>query len=190
MVHCLATSKGWANGKTAAKMMEVVTRWHTDPKPEGRGWSAVAYAAIIAYNGTFALGRDQDRDGNVLEETAAAARGWNGNAIHLALAGGRHSHEHDAFSDHYTPEQDRTLRAMIAEIEAIAGRKMKVMGHNEVAAKACPGFQVGPWYASRTAPERPVQPQPDKLPTAAQEKPASGFLAAILRLFAGIGGKA
>lgn len=185
MVHCLATSSEWAIGKSAAKMMEVVTRWHTDPKPKGRGWSAVAYAAIIAGNGTFALGRDRDHDGNVLEETAAAARGWNTNAIHIALAGGRGSHEHDAFPDNYTPEQDRTLRGMIAEIEMISGRKMKLMGHNEVAAKACPGFQVRPWFATRTAQQRPTQPKPDAPATATQQSPWAALFKALSGLFGG-----
>lgn len=175
MVHCLATSKAWGIGKIAAIMMTEVTRWHT----KDRGWRAVAYAAIVDYIGGYALGRDLDSDGNVLEETAAAAKGWNTNAIHLAIAGGHGSNENDKFTDHYTPEQDRTLRAMIAEIEAIAGRKMKVIGHNQVAAKACPGFNVPQWFVSPPL----MTPRP-------QEKGLSGIaaiIAAILALFKGKG---
>ena len=148
MIHCLATSVEWGQARNAAQMMRDVTLWHTMPKPRGRGWRAVGYASIIDYDGGFALGRDLDGDGDVLEETAAAARGWNRNAIHLALAGGRHSHEKDAFTEHYTVQQDTTLRAMIAEIQMIAGRTLDVIGHNETAAKACPGFYVPDWYAS------------------------------------------
>ena len=180
MVHCLATSKSWGQSKSAAKMMEIVTRWHT----KERGWRSVGYAAIIAYNGTHALGRDLDGDGNVLEEPAAAARGWNTKAIHLALAGGRGSSEHDNFSDHYTPEQDQALRGMIAEIERIAGRKMNVIGHNQAAKKACPGFHVPTWFGSRASPKMPAQPRPDPLPTSTPDKPRSLF-AALLALFGG-----
>ena len=142
MVHCLATSKQWGENKSAAAMVKIVHDWHT----RDRGWSAIGYAGIIDPTGGFALGRDLDRDGNVLEETAAAARGWNTNAIHIALAGGRGSDERDNFSDHYTFQQGDTLRAIIAEINQIAGRELALMGHNEVAAKACPGFNVTEWY--------------------------------------------
>lgn len=173
MIHCLATSKDWGRGKTAKEMMKIVTRWHVVE----RKWRAVAYAAIIDYEGGFALGRDLDGDGNVLEETAAAARGWNTNAIHLALAGGRGSHEKDDFSENYTPEQDTTLRAMIAEIEGIAGRKMELKGHNETAAKACPGFQVSEWFAQA----------PLAKPTPEEQAPSAwaGLIAALMGLFGG-----
>lgn len=177
MIHCLATSRQWGEGKSARDMMKEVTRWHTDPKPQGRGWRAVAYAAIVDYAGDAALGRDLDGDGNVLEETAAAARGWNTNAIHLAIAGGRGSHEHDKFEEHYTHRQDATLRAMILEIEAIAGRKMTLMGHNQVARKACPGFQVDQWWESK------VPQEPDPLPAFTPDKPTNPLVAFFLALF-------
>lgn len=152
MIHCLATSKKWGIGKPIQSIVKEVTNWHVND----RKWRAIAYAAIIDYNGTLGLGRDLDYDGNVLEETAAAAKGWNTNAIHLALVGGRGSHEKDDFFEHYTIAQDTTLRAAIEEIQQIAGRRMKVIGHNQVAAKACPGFYVPDWYKKKSV-VKPVQ---------------------------------
>ena len=145
MVHCLDTPKGWRAEDSAKEIMAEVRRWHV----KERGWRDVAYAALIAENGGTARGRDLDNDGNVLEETGAGAVGYNKNVIHLALAGGKGSTANDLFSDHFTPAQDTVLRDMIEEIQERAGRKMKVIGHNDVAAKACPGFQVGPWLKNK-----------------------------------------
>ena len=64
----------------------------------------------------------------MLEETAAAAREWNKNAIHIALAGGRGSDKDDKFRDHYTYEQETTLRAIIREINKKAGRQLTIDG--------------------------------------------------------------
>jgi N-acetylmuramoyl-L-alanine amidase len=160
MIHCLATPPSWGQGKTAEQMVAEVRLWHTDPKPQGRGWSDIAYAEIGDYEGRGAPGRDLNNDGNTFDDTGAGAFGHNTDTIHLALAGGRWPDGRwgartDKFSDHFTPAQDRWLRETIAKINRAAGRELQVLGHNEVDPnKGCPAFDVPTWL--KDAPAAPV----------------------------------
>jgi hypothetical protein len=142
MVHCSATPPDWMAGKTAKAKTEEIRRWHV----EERGWKDIAYARVIDRDGKVVNGRDLDSDGDVYEEVGAGAKGWNRNAIHLCLIGGFGSSSTDEFMDNYTLSQDRVLRHEIELIFAWLGRKVKVIGHNDVAAKACPGFDAKRWW--------------------------------------------
>jgi hypothetical protein len=171
MIHCLATPPSWGQGKTAEQMVAEVRLWHT----RDRGWSDIAYAEIIDYDGNRAKGRDLNNDGNTFDDTGAGASGHNKDTIHIALAGGRWPNGDwgsatDEFSDHFTPEQDRALREAIAEINQLAGRKLPVVGHNEVnPAKGCPAFDVQKWLKTAS--------------TAPTSNPIAAIIAAILALF-------
>lgn len=189
MVHCLATTPAWGQGKTAEQMVREVTKWHTNRPPQGRGWTAIAYAEIIDYAGARAKGRDLNNDGNTFDDTGAGAAGHNRNVIHIALAGGRWpdgrwGEKTDKFPDHFTPEQDRALREAIAEINRLAGRELKVIGHNEVSTKGCPAFDVQEWLKAAPVAAAPVAPKPvadSPTPRPVTEDPIANFFA---RLFA------
>lgn len=84
-------------------------------------------------------------------------------------------------ADHFTPAQDKALREAIAEINALAGRELKVIGHNEVnPSKGCPSFNVQEWLADK--PE-PVLSHPDP----AEQKPTgiAALLTALIALVQG-----
>ena len=132
IVHCSATRPDWMAGRPIAERVAEIRRWHL-----ANGWNDIGYHWII------------DRDGKVLpgrKETVIGAHtvGRNSGTIGICLIGGFGSAETDRFSDHFTGQQDITLRQMI---EAISTRTsiQRISGHNEYAAKACPGFNVPAW---------------------------------------------
>lgn len=139
-VHCLATPNDWWEKKPVKAVVNEVRRWHV----EQRGWSDIGYHFIIHRDGTVAEGRPIERAG-------AHIRGRNKNSVAIALNGGKNSAATDQFSDNFTEAQDRSLRSLIAELHNTYG-DMPVNGHNQYAAKACPGFNVPRWYAKK--PER------------------------------------
>jgi N-acetylmuramoyl-L-alanine amidase len=184
MVHCLATTPAWGAGKGPNQVLSEVTDWHTLPPPRGRGWSGVAYAEIIG-DGWRIKGRDLNDDGNTFDDIGAGAKDHNYGYIHLALVGGRWPDgrwglKTDKFSDHFTPAQDRLLREAIAEINALAGRKLKVIGHNDVTdQKGCPSFDVNGWL--KDEPQKHTEPHVEP-PT--PKPPGGGLIGFLAALFA------
>ena len=137
IIHCTATPPDWwGKAKTSAKVAEV-RRWHKDQ----RGWSDIGYHYLIDRDGTVAIGRP-------LERIGAHTRGHNTGSIGIALFGGHGSAETDAFAENFTAAQDAALIALIEELRVRYPAIKRVSGHNEFAAKACPGFNVPKWYAA------------------------------------------
>ena len=139
IVHCTATPNSWRDGESTSSKVAEVKRWHTDPKPGGRGWSDIGYHFLIDRDGTIAEGRPMTRDG-------AHVLGKNKGTVGISIFGGQTSSADQKFNDNYTPEQDRALRWLIADLKEKYPSIEKLSGHNEYANKACPGFNVREWY--------------------------------------------
>lgn len=83
VMHC--TDSGWGDAR-------VITHWHTDPPPRGRGWSAIGYHYVIL-NGyrTPGLYRPQDdglvEEGRPLHVPGAHVKGHNSSSVGVALVG-------------------------------------------------------------------------------------------------------
>lgn len=162
ILHCTATRADWWASRTTNQKVAEIRRWHV----EDNGWSDIGYHFLIDRNGKIATGRPIERDG-------AHVIGHNKGTIGISLFGGHGSSETDDFSVNFTPEQDKALRTLIADLRAKYG-DVPVTGHNVYAAKACPGFRVGPWLAEK----------PDAAPI--PDQPATGILGAILALLRSI----
>jgi len=133
IIHCTATRADWW-GKSATKdKVAEVRRWHM----QDRGWKDIGYHFLIDRDGTLVEGRP-------LDQVGAHTQGHNSGTIGVSLFGGFGSAATDKFSDHFTPEQDKALRALIAKL-CDTYKITKVSGHNEYASKACPGFAVTKW---------------------------------------------
>lgn len=141
IVHCTATRPEWWASRTTTQKVREIKRWHV----EDRGWSDIGYHYLIDRDGTVAAGRPMERDG-------AHVQGHNTGTIGISLFGGHGSSENDAFEKNFTPEQDKALRKLLADLQDRYGFT-KVTGHNQYAAKACPGFNVARWLNAKT-PER------------------------------------
>ena len=135
IVHCTATRPEWMKDYTAAVKAGEIRRWHKE-----KGWSDIGYHYLIDRNGAWVLGRD-------LEFAGAHTRRENADSIGVALFGGYGATKTDTFSDHFTSAQSVMLRKTISDMELQYG-PLGVHGHNEYAAKGCPGFNVHEWLRS------------------------------------------
>ena len=144
IIHCSATRPEWrAGSKTSAKVSEI-RKWHKD-----RGWRDIGYHYLIDRDGTVATGRP-------VEQVGAHVKGHNTGTIGVCLIGGHGSSENDRFEDNYTTEQEDTLRGLLTDLGARYGID-KVTGHNQYAAKACPGFNVPRWLKRQKPRTSPTQ---------------------------------
>lgn len=137
-VHCSATRADWMEDKNLDDKVKEITRWH-----RARGWGTIGYHHVIDRDGSIAIGRAESMIG-------AHVAGHNTGSIGICLIGGHGSNENGKFLEYYTAEQETALRKLIAEIQTRANIT-KIRGHNEVAAKACPGFNVRRWLDGKPA---------------------------------------
>jgi hypothetical protein len=135
MMHTTATPGGWPVGKTNRDMLEAVRQMHTLPVSRGgRGWSDIGYHYLICPDGEVMVGRPITR-------TGAGAIGYNAGVCHAAMIPVRTITRMGRPADFYTPETLASMRALIEHIAAFTPIR-RLSGHNEVAAKLCPGFPV------------------------------------------------
>jgi len=142
IVHCTATRAEWWADRSADEKAAECKSWHLD-----RGFSDIGYHYLIDRDGTVTEGRP-------IEDAGAHAKGHNSNSVGIALWGGHGGDQDDQFEEHFTPEQDRALRRLIAQLRMEYPAITTIMGHNEVSAKMCPCFQVTEWLNNVQTPPK------------------------------------
>ena len=139
IAHCTATRPEWMRDRPTSEKVSEVRRWHV----HDNGWRDIGYHFLIDRDGTVAKGRP-------IEQVGAHTMNHNVGSIGISLFGGHGSAADDKFSDNFTPSQDAALHATIMRL--IATYKVaKVSGHNQYAAKACPGFYVPGWFGKTSS---------------------------------------
>tara|TARA_R110002167_G_C12706374_1_gene654688 strand:- start:8103 stop:8489 length:387 start_codon:yes stop_codon:yes gene_type:complete len=116
VIHCSDSPNGRED--TA----EDIHRWHKE-----RGWDGIGYHYVIERKGKLVNGRPEYWQG-------AHASGHNKNSLGVCLIG----------TDKFTIEQWSILENLVRKL-LIKYPQSKIIGHNEVSDKTCPGFDVQKW---------------------------------------------
>ena len=127
VIHCSATPPDMDIGTCE------IDRWHKD-----RGWTGIGYHAVIRRNGVIEYGREATEEG-------AHALGVNNRSYGLCLIGG--VDESGKAETNFSQEQWIALKKAVAALKLV-WPDAKVIGHNEVSAKACPSFDVQAWLSA------------------------------------------
>lgn len=127
IVHCSATPPGMNIGR------KEINEWHLN-----KGWSGIGYHYVIRRDGSVELGRDT-------EEIGAHAEGYNSVSVGVCLVGG--VNDKKIPEANYTEAQWKTLVTLLKKLKK-KYPSARIIGHNEVAKKACPSFNVQKWLST------------------------------------------
>lgn len=138
-IHCTATPEG--REVSSAE----IRAWHTNPvRAGGRGWKQVGYTDMIHLNGDVERLVNNNEDDEVDNwETTNGAAGYNSVSRHVVYVGGV-AKDRKTPKDTRTVEQEKALETYVKDFHR-SFPEVKIRGHNEVAAKACPSFDVRRW---------------------------------------------
>ena len=141
VIHCTATPEG------RDVTPDDIRRWHTSPvSAGGRGWKQVGYTDLIRLDGTVERLVNNNEDANVDPwEITNGAKGYNSISRHIVYAGG--CDKSNKPKDTRTAAQEKALVAYVKDFHR-RHPSVRIIGHNEIAAKACPSFDVQKWLKS------------------------------------------
>lgn len=139
VLHCTATPEG------REVSSDEIRAWHTRPVCKGgRGWKQVGYTDLIHLDGAIERLVGNNEDANVdAWEITNGAKGYNSVSRHIVYAGGLAS-DGKTTKDTRTKEQKEAMEAYVKDFHQ-RFPDVTIIGHNEVAAKACPCFDVQEW---------------------------------------------
>lgn len=125
IVHCAATKPSQDIG------VEEIRRWHLE-----RGFKDIGYHYVIRRDGSIESGRPEWNVG-------AHAKGYNASSIGVCLVGGLDNEGRP--EPNYTPQQWSSLARLVRDLHNRCPNA-DIIGHNNVAAKDCPCFDVRAWW--------------------------------------------
>lgn len=139
VIHCTATPEG------REVSADDIRRWHTDPQPAGRGWKQVGYTDMVHLNGTIERLVNNNEDDQVDNwEITNGVAGYNSISRHIVYVGGVEKDNVNKAKDTRTDAQKKALEDYVKDFHK-RFPSVKIVGHNELAAKACPSFDVQKW---------------------------------------------
>lgn len=132
VIHCSVTKEG------QNFTVDDLRKWHTAPKPKGRGWSDIGYHYVIHLDGSVHIGRDVDLIGAHVEN-------YNSNSIGICYIGGVDAS--GKAKDTRTTAQKNSLVNLLKTMRE-KYPNAKIQGHRDFpnVAKACPSFDAQSEY--------------------------------------------
>lgn len=136
VVHCSASPE--YKNVTAAQIAD----YHMRPvAKKGRGWNRPGYNDVIELDGKVSNLVPYDSDTIVqVSEIANGAVGFNRIVRHVCYVGGM-DRQYEKSKNTLTPAQDQSLKDYIFKFLDDFPDGV-ILGHNQLAAKACPSFDV------------------------------------------------
>lgn len=132
VIHCTDTPEGREVYK------QDIEKWHL----KERGWSKVGYSDLIQLDGRLVNFIDYNQDDTVDPwEISNGATGYNAISRHIVYSGG------GGGKDTRTEAQKKSLEAYV-KFMILRYPSIKVVGHNQLASKSCPSFNVPKWLQS------------------------------------------
>lgn len=140
VIHCTASPAGREVSASA------IRRMHTLPVNQGgRGWKQVGYTDMIHLDGRVERLVNNNEDANVDPwEVTNGAKGYNSVSRHIVYVGGVSKNDVNKPEDTRTEAQKEALKRYVLDFHK-QFPDVKIIGHNEVAAKGCPSFDVQAW---------------------------------------------
>ena len=140
VIHCTASPAGRKVSASA------IRRMHTLPVSQGgRGWKQVGYTDMIHLDGRVERLVNNNEDANVDPwEVTNGAKGYNSVSRHIVYVGGVSKNDVNKPEDTRTEAQKEALKKYVLDFHK-RFPDVKIIGHREVAAKACPSFDVQAW---------------------------------------------
>lgn len=141
IIHCSATRPSQDIG------VKEIDRWHRQ-----RGFLSVGYHHVIRRDGTV-------EDGRPLYAAGAHAKGFNHNSVGICLVGGVSEDDVNVAENNFTDAQMNSLLDLVQKL-VLEFPSADVIGHRQVAAKACPSFDVRSWAEFWELPFHPAEKLP------------------------------
>jgi hypothetical protein len=126
ILHCAAINTGQFAHMGAFQVFATVNRWHME-----RGFRCFGYHGLFMPDGMFYSGRPA-------HEIGAHVIGHNAGTLGFLLIESKKIDRMGQFSDWFTDAQRSAVKGYLSRVQGLK----KVSGHNDYAAKLCPGFKV------------------------------------------------
>lgn len=125
ILHCAAVPSGWYYHRTDQQMFDEIKSWHL-----AKGWRDIGYHYLISPSGHVIAGRP-------VHQVGAGVIGRNYGFLQIIMIERSKIDRIGKFQDFFNDQQKKAVRRLVNLHEIRI-----VTGHNDWAAKLCPGFKV------------------------------------------------